>query len=72
MTAHIVPMIDLNPFHWLGDEVKEGLADVFTAMMMSLWSAALWLMDFVFGVLDRFLTPDVTDPGLNHLHSVTL
>lgn len=72
MISELVPMIDLNPFHWLGDEVKEGLADVFTAMMMSLWSAALWLMDFVFGVLDRFLTPDVTDPGLNHLYSVTL
>ena len=29
-------------------------------------------MDFVFSVLDRFLTPDVTDPGLNHLYGVTL
>ena len=72
MTAELVPMIDLNPFHWLGGQVKEGLADVFTAMMMSLWSAALWLMDLVFSVLDRFLMPDVTDPGLNHLYSVTL
>ena len=72
MTAALVPMIDLNPFHWMGDKVKEGLADVFTAMMMALWSAALWLMDLVFGVIDRFLTPDVTDPGLNHLYSVTL
>ena len=41
-------------------------------MMMALWSAALWLMDLVFSVLDRFLTPDVTDPGLNHLYGVTL
>ena len=72
MIAALVPMIDINPFHWLGDKVKEGLADVFTAMMMSLWSAALWLMDLVFGVIDRFLTPDVTDPGLNDLYSVTL
>ncbi|MEO5665340.1 MAG: hypothetical protein ABIR39_18900 [Nocardioides sp.] len=68
----IVPMIDLNPFHWLGDQVKEGLADVFTAMMMALWSAALWLMDLVFGVLDRFLTPDLADPGLGPLYSITL
>ena len=72
MSADLVPMIDLNPFHWLGDKVKEGLADVFTAMMMSLWSAALWLMDLVFGVLDRFLTPDLTDPGLGQLYGVTL
>ena len=70
--ANLVPMIDLNPFHWLGDQVKESLADTFTSMMMALWSAALWLMDLVFSVLDRFLTPDVTDPGLNHLYGVTL
>ena len=72
MRAPLVPMIDINPFHWLGDKVQEGLADVFTAMMMALWSAALWLMDLVFGVLDRFLTPDVADPGLNHLYGITL
>ena len=72
MTAAAVPMIDLNPMHWLGDKVKEGLADTFTAAMMALWSAALWLMDLVFNVIDRFLTPDVTDPGLNNLYSVTL
>lgn len=72
MISNRVPMIDLNPIHWLGDHVKESLADTFTSMMMALWSAALWLMDFVFTVLDRFLTPDVTDPGLNHLYGVTL
>jgi type IV secretion system protein TrbL len=70
--AERAPMIDVNPFHWVGGQVKEGLADVFTAMMMSFWSAALWLMDLVFGMLDRFLTPDVTDPGLNRLYGITL
>jgi type IV secretion system protein TrbL len=70
--AKLVPLIDLNPFHWLGDKVKEGLADVFTSMMMALWSAALWLMNLVFSVLDRFLTPDVTGSGLDHLYGVTL
>ncbi|KRA39358.1 hypothetical protein ASD81_04415 [Nocardioides sp. Root614] len=65
-------MIDLNPFHWLGDKAKEGLSDVFTSMMMALWSAALWLMELVFGMIDRFLTPDVTDPGLHTLYSITL
>lgn len=72
MIAELLPMIDLNPFNWLGGKVKESLADVFTSMMMALWSAALWLMDFVFRVLDRFLTPDVATPGLNHLYGVTL
>lgn len=73
MTANVVaPIIDLNPFHWLGDQAKKGLADVFTSMMMALWSAALWLMDLVFSVLDRFLTPDITDPGFSHLYGITL
>ena len=68
----LAPLIDLNPFHWVGDKVEEGLADAFTAMMMSLWSAGLWLIDLVFGVIDRFTQPDVTDPGLGHLYEITL
>ncbi len=72
MNALLVPLIDLNPFHWMGDKVKEGLSDAFTSMMMSLWSAGLWLIDMVFGVIDKFTTPDVADPGLGHLYGVTL
>ena len=33
MTAqvpNIVPLIDLNPLHWLGNKAKETLADGFT------------------------------------------
>lgn len=72
MITAILPLIDLNPFHWVGDQVQKGLADVFTAAMMSLWSASLWLMDLVFGVIDKFLTPNVATPGLNQLYGVTL
>lgn len=68
----LVPLVDLNPFHWAGDQVKRSLADAFTSMMMAIWSAGLWLLDLVFGVIDRFTTPDVTAPGLGHLYSVTL
>lgn len=68
----IVPMIDLNPLNWLGDAAREGVADAFTAMMMALWSAALWLLQAVFTLLDKFTTPNVADPGLNHLYGVTL
>jgi hypothetical protein len=68
----VLPLIDLNPFHWAGDKVQESLADGFTAMMMSLWSAGLWLLDLVFGVIDRFTTPDVATPGLGHLYGVML
>ncbi|MGH3420451.1 MAG: hypothetical protein ACRDOD_12800 [Streptosporangiaceae bacterium] len=68
----LVPMFDLNPFHWAGDQVKKELADAFTSMMMSLWSAGLWLIDMVFGVIDRFTSPNLADPGLGRLYGVTL
>ena len=69
--AGIVPMIDLNPLDWLGDKAKEGLADGFTSMMMSIWSGALWLLKTAFGLIDNF-TPNVADPDLAKLYSVTL
>ena len=65
-------VINLNPFDWLGDKAKEGLADGWTAVMISIWSAGLWLLEAVFKTLDRFLTPDLTDPGLVGLHSISL
>ena len=67
-----LPLIDINPFNWLGDAASEGLADGFTAMMMALWSASLWLLTTVFELLDRFTTPDVTDPGLRGLYGATV
>ena len=69
--AGIVPMIDLNPLHWLGDKAKEGLADGFTSMMMGIWSAGVWLLKTAFGLIDNF-TPSVADPDLAKLYSVTL
>lgn len=68
----LVPLVDLNPMHWLGDAAKEGVADGFTAMMMSLWSAALWLLQAVFGLLDQFTTPQLDNPGLARLYAVTV
>lgn len=72
MAGWVTPMIDLNPFNWLGDAASEGLADGFTSMMMALWSASLWLLTTVFALLDRFTTPDVTDPGLRDLYGSTV
>ncbi|MEJ7831876.1 MAG: hypothetical protein WKF79_03100 [Nocardioides sp.] len=76
MTAHtiagIVPMFDLNPLNWLGDKAKESLADGFTSMMMGLWSAGMWLMQAAFEILDSFVSPNVADPDLAKLYSVTL
>ena len=70
--AGIVPLIDLNPLHWLGDKAKEVAADGFTSMMMGLWSAATWLLQMAFKILDRFVIPNVQDPDLKHLYEVTL
>lgn len=72
MPPSLRPLIDINPFNWLGDAASEGLADGFTAMMMALWSASLWLLTTVFELLDRFTTPDVTDPGLRGLYGATV
>ena len=72
MSRFALPLIELDPFAWAGEKVKESLADSFTAMMMALWSAGLWLIDMVFGVIDQFTTPDVTDSGLGHLYGITL
>ena len=67
----IVPMIDLDPLHWLGDKAKETLADGFTSMMMGIWSGAMWLLRTAFSFLDSF-TPAVQDPDLAKLYGVTL
>jgi hypothetical protein len=79
MTPHVttlvgvvVPMFDLNPFHWAGDAAKSALADAFTSAMMALWSAGLWLIDASFKIIDTFLTPNVQDAGLGGLYSITL
>ena len=69
--ADTVSMIATNPLHWLGEKAKETLADGFTSMMMSLWSAGMWLLETAFSLIDSF-TPNVEDPGLAKLYSVTL
>lgn len=77
MTAQIrpslglVPMVEVNPLKWLGGKAQETLADGFTSMMMAVWSAAMWLLKMVFGILDNF-TPNVEDPDLAKLYGVTL
>ena len=71
LIVNIVPMFTLNPLKWLGGKAKETLADGFTSMMMSIWSGAMWLLKTAFGLIDNF-TPNVADPDLAKLYSVTL
>ena len=67
----IVPMFSPNPLKWLGGKTKEALAEGFTSMMMGIWSAGMWLLKTAFGLIDNF-TPNVADPDLGKLYSVTL
>lgn len=69
--ANLAPMFTLNPLEWLGGKAKETLADGFTSMMMGLWSAAMWLLQTAFNLIDDFI-PNVQDPDLGKLYSVTL
>lgn len=71
LIVNIVPMFTLNPLKWLGEKAKETLADGFTSMMMAIWSGAMWLLKTAFDFIDNF-TPNVADPDLNKLYSVTL
>jgi len=67
----VAPRFTLNPLEWLGGKAKETLADGFTSMMMGLWSAAMWLLQTAFNLIDDFI-PNVQDPDLGKLYSVTL
>ncbi len=55
--------VDLNPLNWLGDAASAAVADVWTAAMVSIWSAGLWLLSLAFEVIDAFTTPDVSADG---------
>jgi len=54
---------DINPIHWLGGAAADAAADGWKAAMIGLWSAGLWLLRLVFGVVDAFATPDLSDRG---------
>ena len=49
--------------HWLGGEASKAIGDVWQAAMTGLWSAALWLLQLAFQVIDQFTTPDLSASG---------
>lgn len=71
LAVAVTPMFSINPFKWLGEQAKETVAGGFTSMMIGLWSASMWVMQTAFGLLDGFVTPNVADPDLAKLYSVT-
>ena len=67
-----LPMVSIDPLDWLGDRASALSADALTSMMMGLWSAGMWLLEMSFKMLDGFVTPNIADPDLRHLYSVTV
>lgn len=52
-----------NPFTELGDQVASAAADAWTAAMLAVWSAGLYVLKLVLGFADYFLTPDLSADG---------
>ncbi len=53
-----------NPFGELAKlTVGKVVADSWTATMLALWQAGLWLLKVVFGWIDALMTPDLSEHG---------
>jgi type IV secretion system protein TrbL len=63
MSRTHIEAIDLNPIHWLGSAASAAVGDVWKAAMTGLWSAALWLLQLAFKIIDAFTTPDLSASG---------
>ncbi len=53
----------VNPFHYLGEAAGKVAADAWTAAMLGIWNAGLWLLKLMFTLEDAFLTPDLSATG---------
>jgi len=62
----------VNPFTYLGNAASSVVADAWTTGMLGIWNAGLWLLRFVLGIEDAFLTPDVSEHGpMSGIYPVT-
>ena len=52
-----------NPFEELGDIIAKAAADAWTAAMLALWNAGLFILRIVLTFSELFLTPDLSDDG---------
>ncbi|HMM94021.1 hypothetical protein [Phycicoccus sp.] len=53
----------LDPFTFLGNAAAKVATDAWTACMLALWNAGLWLLRLVLGWVDTFLSPDLRESG---------
>jgi len=54
---------DLNPLKWLGKGATAVATDAWKGAMTALWSAALWILELAFKIIDAFTTPDLSANG---------
>lgn len=53
----------LDPFSFLGSTAGKLVADSWTALMLGLWNAGLWLLHLALSLVDGLLTPDLSGDG---------
>ncbi|MCR6490892.1 type IV secretion system protein [Cellulomonas sp. P24] len=53
----------LNPFAALGNAAASVVADGWTAAMLGIWNAGLWLLKLALTIEDAFLVPDLSAGG---------
>ncbi|SDP61316.1 hypothetical protein SAMN04489867_3140 [Pedococcus dokdonensis] len=62
----------LNPFTYLGSAAGRVVADGWTAAMLGLWNAGLWLLKLVLTIVDAFTVPDLREGGPGaHVYQIT-
>lgn len=52
-----------NPFGVAGDIAGKVAGDGWTGIMLSIWSAGLWVLRWALSVMDQWLTPDISAGG---------
>jgi len=52
-----------NPFGVAGDIAGKAVAEGWTGIMVALWSAGLWVLRMALGLMDKWLTPDISSGG---------
>ncbi len=52
-----------NPFDPLGNVASKIVYDGWTAAMLGIWNAGLWLLQLVLNLGDMLLTPDLREGG---------
>lgn len=58
-----IPLPGFNPFGPLGSAAGKVVADGWTAAMLAIWNAGMWLLRLALHFIDVFMTPDLAEDG---------